>query len=145
MKGPYKFVLVAILATVLVGCTTPQEVVYEDPPGSGNQVTNIVYQPDPRLQEGIDKALAVHDGLSPLNPYATLTQPLIQGVGNVLLLGAALVAAFKNNQKKKALKAVIQGVEASPDAPATKTSIGKMAEIQGTAAVTKAVVNSLKA
>lgn len=137
-----------LLAAVLIGCVTPQKTVYEDPPGSGSYTTNTAYAPDPRLVEAVDKAKQVHDSLDPLNPYAPLTRPLVDGVGALLIAGAGLLAAFKNrqaNNTKAALKTVVEGVEAmGVAADAVKVSIGTVAANKGTGAVTKKAVTEAK-
>lgn len=149
MNNTKKLLLSCLVAFVLAGCVTPNEVVYENPPGSGIQQTNVVYAPDPRLIEGIDKAILIHDSLSPVNPYAPLTRPLVDGIGALLIAGAGLLAAFKNKQAKNsasALKTIVDGVESLDinTAALTKEAIGKVASVRGTEAVTKKEVSAAK-
>jgi hypothetical protein len=144
MKFKLPFLLSILCGLIVVGCVTSEPVVYEDPPGSGNEVTGNFYATDPQLEALKQKVLLTHDNTAPLNPYATLTRPVLEGGFMIAASLSALVAALKNRKLKTALSTVVQGVDSAPDPEGTKAAIGKIAEVKGTSAVTKSVVNTFK-
>lgn len=143
-KTLFAIILVAAPLAFMTGCTTTREAVYENPPGSGTYETNLVYEVDPALTNALEKIQAIADIAVPA-PYQPLANPLISGVG-AILIGISSWLAKKNNDKGKALSTVVKAVEtlAPADADKVKDAVAKLAAGAGTAKVTKAEVTKIK-
>lgn len=124
-----------ILAIILSSCTTPQSTVSAWPVVSTNAtgtvvtntilVTNTVYLPDTNRINQI--AGAAQSGLgiaSTFYPPALAASPLIPWGASLLLAISTALAAYKSQQNKNILSAVVQGVEsAAPTGGNDATSI----------------------
>jgi hypothetical protein len=146
MKAVKYTSIVAVLSMIImVGCVK-QEPVWGPVPGPSGEPVQIgeTTTVDPKLQEVADKVMAAHDGTAALNPYAVFTGPVVQGFFGLLLAASTLVAGIKNRNKAIALKTITAGVESAEGSDEVKAAIGKIADLTGTSAVTKAVVNSIK-
>lgn len=152
MKSLKKLLALVLVSSVLVfiaGCVTSQQQPFENPPGSGNWETNEVTIVDPRLGDTLEKLQKiVNVAIPPESPYSVPANGILSGI-SALLIGISGVLAKKNNDKAKALKTIVAGVEkaTSPTASsavAVKAAISEVAETMGTAKVTKAEVTKAK-
>jgi len=88
--------LIALWAAILtiIGCTTKNPAYTPPPPGQTTTVPQ--YIPDPRIASLSNTVAQVAQGVSPVNPYAGLTDYAVKGVFGLAGLIAGAVAGVKN-------------------------------------------------
>lgn len=93
----------AILSLVLLGCVTKTA----DPSKPGG----YSYTPDPAISNRIYQAGKVGDAVAPLaGPYGGFVRPAIEGIGGLILAGAALIAKIKQNKADAVSQTLAHGI-----------------------------------
>lgn len=93
-----KYLLILSAAALIVGCTATNPAYTPVPAGQPNTNTVPQYIPDPRIASIGATVGQIATAVSPINPYAGLTDWAIKGVFGLTGLIAGVVAGVKNKQ-----------------------------------------------